>query len=235
MYYYKGLVLVVLVAVCLPALLAKRNNKEGHGGNRPDKKHDNCTWTYGPCVFKNGASCGVGKKTGTPANEDCPVKQKLMHCKVPCSESPAGACRYKKPRSAMVSRAQCDPETNKAAVTVKLSRGDPATCPPTKVVYESCRRRQERAANKRLGEKRSGGRKQKQGETTTPLVPANVECKYRKAKGSKPVCDPATSTRTITKQLKKNGPSTCEPTKTFTEPCRPAKAKQGKNSGRKGQ
>lgn len=53
------------------------------------------------------------------------------------------------------------------------------------------------------------------------------ECKYRKAKGPKGACDAVTNTRTVTRQLKKNGPASCEATKTFTEACRPTKPKQG--------
>jgi hypothetical protein len=108
------------------------------------------------------------------------------------------------------------------------------------VAYRSCRRRQARAAGDR-GSKKVGGRKQKQQtEATTPTASVVTkstvvsECKYRKAKGPKGACDAATNTRTVTRQLKKNGPASCEATKTFTEACRPAKPKQGgrKNPGR---
>jgi len=57
------------------------------------------------------------------------------------------------------------------------------------------------------------------------------ECKYRKAKGPKGACDAATNTRTVSRQLKKNSPASCEPTKTFTEACRPTKPKQGEITG----
>jgi len=66
----------------------------------------------------------------------------------------------------------CDPETNKYALTLKLVRGDATVCPPTKVAYRVCRRRQERAAGEK-GSKKGMGRKQKQQqqqhtEATTP-------------------------------------------------------------------
>lgn len=226
--------LVGLVLVFVPALLARRNNKRVVAED--EKNHECSNMSYGPCVFKNGATCGVGKKLATPVDENCPKIQKQVHCKVPCEPQPTD-CHYMKQRPSKTDRQSlCDPETNKYALTLKLVRGDATVCPPTKVAYRVCRRRQERAAGEK-GSKKGMGRKQKQQqqqhtEATTPsasvvtISPAS-ECKYRKAKGPKGACDAATNTRTVSRQLKKNSPASCEPTKTFTEACRPTKPKQG--------
>lgn len=81
-------------------------------------------------------------------------------------------CHYMKQRPSKTEhQSLCDPETNKYAVTMKLVRGDAAVCPPTKVAYRVCHRRQVRAAGT-SGCKKCGGRKQKQQqqntEATTP-------------------------------------------------------------------
>ena len=57
-----------------------------------EKNHECSNMSYGPCVFKNGATCGVGKKLATPVDENCPKIQKQVHCKVPCEPQPTGEC-----------------------------------------------------------------------------------------------------------------------------------------------
>jgi hypothetical protein len=237
--YCRGWMLMGLVLVFVPALLARRNNKRVVVAE--NEEHHACSnMSYGPCVFKNGATCGVGRKLATPVDENCPKIQKQVHCKVPCVSHPTD-CHYMKQRPSKTDRQSlCDAETNKYAVTMKLVSGDAAVCAPTKVAYRECRRRQVRAAGDK-GNKKNGGRKQKQQSTEATTPTASVatkssasECKYRKAKGPKGACDAVTNTRTVARQLKKNSPASCEPTKTFTEACRPTKPKQGgrKNSGR---
>lgn len=66
--------------------------------------------------------------------------------------------------------------------------------------------------------------------TASTVAPKDgAECKYLKGKSAKSPCDPVTNTRTVVKQLKKNAPASCEPTKTVTESCpvKKPKAKKG--------
>lgn len=235
------LIFIGLFVAFIPALLARRN---GDGIGRKGK-HSGCAdWTYGPCALKNKtATCGIGKKSAIATDENCPLKQKQVHCIIPC-EGQSTDCKYKKPRNIRSRDISCDPVTNQYEITFKLVKGDPSSCAPTKVISKECRKRQVRAAAAKEN-RRAGERKQKKATATTTAVGTMTsatsapktasECKYRKAKGPKASCDTVTSTREVVRQLKKNSPATCEPTKTFTESCHAMKTrKEGrKNSERK--
>jgi hypothetical protein len=198
-----------------------------------------CKWEYGPCQLLNSsATCGVGKKLGTAQNQNCPVTEKQLKCKISCG------CKYKPVRDGSASTG-CDRDAKKKEIKQELISGDPQSCPKTKSVYRKCRMpgnnknsrgsREVRPGSKKNGEGRAGDRKRGSTmppETDIPSVPAAGKnaCKYKK--GVKSECDPLTKKRTVTLELKKKSPATCPPTKTIQKECK-VKVK-GERPNRKG-
>lgn len=123
----------LLLALCLSALIhiLVAELKEQRTKVSRSAVNKNCVnWEFGPCLFKGGAACGIGKKVGHPTDANCPLKEKLFKCKVSCD------CQYKIHSGGT---RVCDPVTNKRTVSLQLTRGDSTKCAQTKVVYRKCK------------------------------------------------------------------------------------------------
>jgi hypothetical protein len=127
----------LLIAVCCLAVLvslsdARRNSATGRANGA-----DCSAWSYAECVAKNTQTgCGKGTKQGTRTGETCQLTEKSFPCRVKCDNAKT-ACQYKPSRQA-AQAALCDTVTGKKTITLPLTRGDPATCAPTKVIQKNC-------------------------------------------------------------------------------------------------
>lgn len=222
------LVVVVLV-LCAPMLLARRENNAQRDNRRLEKQAARkCAYAWGECRFEAGKTCGNGKKTGTSDNAECPERQVERPCKVKCGAAatpappsqtagkkpskggkPASECQYKPARDPAGSRPVCDPVSKKKAVTQTLVSGGPS-CQQTMTTYKPCRPRHER---------------------DTMAAGEDSKCKYKR--GQKGECNAATSKRTIQLTLKRKSPASCPATKTIEKPCKVKPAKQERGGDRR--
>jgi hypothetical protein len=156
-------------------------------------------WTFGACQPRNNeTNCGRGTKQATRTGETCQLKEKTVPCKVVCADD-AARCHYRPSRQAIVA-AVCDPVTRKKTLTLPLTRGDPATCAPNKIIEKNCRQASGRGAAGNQGNSEQ------------------QQCKY--VKGTWSECDSETNTRSRTLTVRPNSAADCQQSKQLTKPCR---------------
>lgn len=116
---------------------------------------------------------------------------------------------------------ECDPATGMKTIEMTLADGDPEECPTTKTVQRKCNNDEGRGRRKGRGKGKNKENKKGKGREGTWLP----KCRYFVNKTSQEeeaiVCDPATSTKSITLQLKPGSPASCAPTRVITRDCVP--------------